>query len=107
MSTHPHKSAGQHRSRHAGRGWQTACLAAVGLLLLAGDAFGCPTCKDAIADGGNGYNLVQGYGWSIVFMMSMPFVIFFSLGGYFYYEVRKAQRQREAVEEQPSVAVQP
>ncbi len=61
---------------------------------MAGEAWGCPTCKDGIAEGGNGYNLVQGYGWSIVFMMSMPFLIFFSLGGYFYYEVRKAQRAR-------------
>jgi hypothetical protein len=35
---------------------------------------------------------VNAYGWSIVFMMSMPFLILGSLSAYFYYEVCKARR---------------
>ena len=65
----------------------------VGLFASVGEA--CPTCKDGL---GNNANLVNGYGWSIIFMMSMPFLIFFGLGGYFYYEVRKANRERQTAE---------
>jgi hypothetical protein len=44
----------------------------------------CPTCKEGL---GSSSNLINGYGWSIVFMMSMPFLIFAGISGYFYYEV--------------------
>ena len=54
----------------------------------------CPTCKEGIAD--NGADMVNGYGWSIVFMMSMPFLIFTSLCSYFYYEILKARRAAES-----------
>lgn len=50
----------------------------------------CPTCKDSLTD-----NYVQAYGISIIFMMSMPFIIFGALSAYFYYEVCKARRQKE------------
>ena len=52
----------------------------------------CPTCKNS-SEAGAG-DLVSGYGWSIVFMMSMPFLILTSLSCYFYYEIRKARRQQ-------------
>lgn len=52
-------------------------------------ALACPTCKDSLTE-----NYVQAYGMSIIFMMSMPFIIFGALSGYFYYEVRKARRQQ-------------
>ena len=35
-------------------------------------------------------HLVRGYFWSIVFMMSMPFVLLTSFSAYFYYLIRKA-----------------
>ena len=54
----------------------------------------CPTCKNS-SEAGAG-DLVSGYGWSIVFMMSMPFLILTSLSCYFYYEIRKARRQQLA-----------
>ena len=54
-------------------------------------ALACPTCKDSLTE-----NYVQAYGMSIIFMMSMPFIIFGSLAAYFYYEVRKARRQQQA-----------
>ena len=67
------------------------------LCLLAGLVpqclFACPTCKDSLTD-----NYVQAYGMSIIFMMSMPFIIFGALSAYFYYEVCKARRQK-AVEQ--------
>ena len=54
----------------------------------------CPTCKEGIAE--NGADMVSGYGWSIVFMMSMPFLIFTCLCSYFYYEILKARRAAES-----------
>jgi hypothetical protein len=56
----------------------------------------CPTCKEGL---GSSSNLINGYGWSIVFMMSMPFLIFAGISGYFYYEVCRARAmQRIAIE---------
>lgn len=52
----------------------------------------CPTCKEGISE--NGANLVRGFGWSIIFMMSMPFLILGGISSYFYLEVRRAQRQQ-------------
>ena len=54
----------------------------------------CPTCKQGIAEGSQQAGMVRGYFWSILFMMSMPFVIFGSLGAYFYYQVRLARSGR-------------
>jgi len=71
-------------------------LAIVAHGLFAGMAAACPTCKNAIAEGGNAAGLVNGYGWSIVFMMSMPFLIFIGVSGYFYYEVCRARRLQGA-----------
>ena len=40
--------------------------------------------------------MVEGYFWSILFMMSMPFLILGSLGAYFYYQVRQARALQDA-----------
>ena len=67
------------------------------LLIVAGwgeIASACPTCKENMADDPDSANLVRGYFWSIIFMMSMPFIIFTSLCSYFYYEVCKARAQQ-------------
>ncbi|MCA9184766.1 MAG: hypothetical protein R3E01_24400 [Pirellulaceae bacterium] len=55
----------------------------------------CPTCKNGLADSGNGGDLVSGYFWSIVFMMSMPFLILGGLGTYLYLEVRRARARMQ------------
>jgi len=63
------------------------------LLLTAiyvGVAEACPTCKEAVAE--NGGNLVRGYFWSIIFMMSMPFLILSALSAMFYLDVLRARR---------------
>jgi heme/copper-type cytochrome/quinol oxidase subunit 2 len=51
----------------------------------------CPTCKDAMAEGSQSAGMAEGYFWSILFMMSMPFLILGGLGGYFYLQVRMAR----------------
>lgn len=63
-------------------------LLAALLLLLPAIADACPTCKDGV----EGKEEARGYFWSILFMMSMPFLIFSGLGVYFYLLVRKARR---------------
>ena len=70
------------------------------LLGLATVGLACPTCKDAVADGPQQAAVVRGYFWSILFMMSMPFLIFGGLAGYFYYQVRQA-RAAQAVSQIP------
>ena len=55
-------------------------------------AVACPTCAEGLVNDPNHANMVRGYFWSIVFMMSMPFLIMGGLSTYFYYEVCKARR---------------
>jgi heme/copper-type cytochrome/quinol oxidase subunit 2 len=64
--------------------------------IVADTAFACPTCKDGIQQGENAAGLVRGYFWSIIFMMSMPFLIFASLSAYFYWLVCRARRKHAA-----------
>lgn len=62
------------------------------VLACTADAWGCPNCKDTIAGndpGGSG--LVQGYFWSILFMLATPFSILGGMSAYFYMLVRKAR----------------
>ena len=80
------------------------CLVVV--LLCCGMADAGPTCKDALHTDPAQANLMRGYFWSILFMMSMPFVIFSSLGSYFYFQVRRArllQSSQTMGQRQPSV----
>jgi hypothetical protein len=63
------------------------------VLLFAGVASACPTCKDGISE--NGGNLVRGYQWSIIFMMSMPFLILGGMSTMFYLDVRRARKRQE------------
>lgn len=66
------------------------------LLALCSVASACPTCKEGI--GGDESNVKEGYFWSIIFMMSMPFLIFAGLGTYFFLLVWKSRRNRAAAE---------
>ena len=61
------------------------------ILMLASVCEACPTCKQGIAEGGDHARVIEGYFWSILFMMSMPFLILTSLCSYFYLIVRKAR----------------
>ncbi|MEO8494547.1 MAG: hypothetical protein ABI614_05730 [Planctomycetota bacterium] len=67
------------------------------LACVANTASACPTCKDAMAGDPANSNMVIGYFWSILFMMSMPFLVFSGVAAYFYYEVRCARARQAAV----------
>jgi hypothetical protein len=49
------------------------------LLLVVGlacDALGCPNCKEALANqDGDALRLANGYSWSILLMIAMPFAL--------------------------------
>jgi uncharacterized membrane protein len=64
----------------------------------------CPTCKDAMAGDPANSSMVQGYFWSIIFMMSMPFLVFSTVAAYFYYEVCRARKQQAAATVAPTNA---
>lgn len=51
------------------------------LLLVCGTAEACPMCSQAVAEqgGGGASGMAAGYFWSILFMVSMPFLL---LGGF-------------------------
>jgi uncharacterized membrane protein len=74
------------------------------LMCLVDVASACPTCKDAMAGDPANSNMVQGYFWSIIFMMSMPFLVFSTVAAYFYYEVCRARKQQAAATVAPTNA---
>jgi len=83
-------------SRQLGRRWLGMFLV-IGFvsLILVQPVLACPTCKQALAENGQSQDgLVRGYFWSILFMMSMPFLIFCGLGYYFGSQVRKGREQQ-------------
>jgi hypothetical protein len=79
-------------------------LVCIILLVTATDALACPMCKAALAsqDRGKG-DWVGGFFWSILFMLSMPFVLLGSFSTYMYVLVRRARREQS----ERRVAVQP
>jgi hypothetical protein len=70
------------------------CLLAatfVAVICLHDVVLACPTCKNGLDNDPAHSSMVQGYFFSIIFMMSMPFLILGGLGAYFYYEVHRAR----------------
>ena len=53
-------------------------------------AQGCAMCKTALS--GTEDPLAVGIFWSAMLMMSMPFVLFASIGGWIFYQYRSADR---------------
>ena len=91
-----------HRSRI------TDHLAACGLALLivalsADLASACPTCREGLAENDpHGQSMAAGYYYSILFMMSMPYIVLGTFGSCAYYSIRKA-RQKSADNETAEV----
>lgn len=81
-----------------------AAVAVVFALAWSEIAAACPTCKDSLTHDPASANLARGYAYSIIFMLSMPPLIFTSLALYFYWLVRR-ERLRAATE-QPSASLQ-
>jgi hypothetical protein len=73
-----------------------AGIAAILLIfLIAGDAWGCPTCKDGVAESDpEGMNIARGYFYSILIMLAMPFTLAGSFGAYVWREMRRQERAR-------------
>ena len=59
-------------------------------------------CKTALASSEGGGNLVQGFMWSIIFMVSMPFTILGTFCGCMAIAVRRAKAEQAA--QQPADA---
>jgi hypothetical protein len=77
---------------------KTRVAIAVALLLavvVIGDAFGCPNCKDAVdTSDPDGLNVARGYFYSILLMLAMPFTLVGSFGCYVWREMRRQQREQ-------------
>lgn len=70
---------------------------ALGLLLASpAPAAACPKCKEALSAQSDGKDLERGFKYSILFMLSAPFCILGGLGSYFWWEVQRAQKLRDA-----------
>lgn len=84
---------------------RTAKLSAFSLCLVlvaAGVAAACPTCGDGIAQSDpQGQSLAAGMYYSILFMMSMPYLIIATLGSIFYLSIRRARLAGAAAEGVP------
>jgi hypothetical protein len=81
-------------ARFSGGRW--AGLALLLLVLCESALWACPNCRDALAGDPVQAGLVRGFFWSILFMLSMPFLILGGLGSYFYWQVRSARQAAEA-----------
>jgi uncharacterized membrane protein len=57
----------------------------------------CPTCKEGLASNDPEHaGMVKGYFYSILLMMSMPYILMSGFGLYMYQLVKKARKQKEA-----------
>ena len=62
-------------------------------------ASACPTCREGLAENDpHGQSMAAGYYYSILFMMSMPFIILTTFGSCCYRSVKRAQAERDAVQ---------
>jgi heme/copper-type cytochrome/quinol oxidase subunit 2 len=77
-------------------------LAIVLVIVATSAASACPTCKDGLAQNDpHGQSVAAGYYYSILFMMSMPYIILTTLGGIAYRAVKKAEAQRASTANSP------
>ena len=58
----------------------------------------CPNCKETLAGDPTAEGLARGFYFSILFMLSMPFFILTSLSAYFYYLVRRHEREQAVIQ---------
>ena len=82
--------------------WATIIAFAAVILCTADAALGCPTCKEGVAQNDPQYqSMAAGYYYSILFMMSMPFIILTTFGSFAYRSVKRAQAERDAAQQRP------
>ncbi|MBI2358056.1 MAG: hypothetical protein HYV04_03980 [Deltaproteobacteria bacterium] len=79
------------------------------LLALAVVAFGLlvPTVADACAvcltGASGGDRMADAYGWSVLFLMGMPYAILGSVAGWIFYVHRRASKERSTVKDKARV----
>jgi uncharacterized paraquat-inducible protein A len=79
--------------------WIVGAVVVALVLLIASVAAACPTCKEGLAQNDpHGQSIAAGYYYSILFMMSMPYIVLGSVGSLAYFSIRRARAaaQREA-----------
>ena len=77
----------------------TILLAAALVFITVAVAEACPTCKDGIADADPAaQRMAAGYFYSILFMMSAPFILLGTFGSFAYLSIRRARAEKPAQE---------
>jgi hypothetical protein len=83
--------------------WIIAAVVLALLLLFASVAAACPTCKEGLAQNDpQGQALAAGYYYSILFMMTTPYILLATLGSCAYYSIRRARQQSADCGEMPT-----
>jgi uncharacterized paraquat-inducible protein A len=70
------------------------------IVLLSADLMACPTCKNGMS-GADPVSVARasGYFYSILFMMSMPFLIVGTFGGAAYLSIKRAREREQLTRE--------
>lgn len=74
-------------------------LAILACLAVASIAEACPTCK-----AGFGERYANAYGWSIIFMMAMPFTLIGAFAAYVFWSIRSKAAAASAAGSDEAVA---
>ena len=75
--------------------WFVAAIVLALVLLIASVAAACPTCKEGLAQNDpQGRSLAAGYYYSILFMMSTPYIVLATFGSCAYYSIRRSRRDQ-------------
>jgi hypothetical protein len=85
--------------------WQTVIIAVAAVALFAAVASACPTCKEGLdASDPHHRSIAAGFYYSILFMMSMPYLLLGSLGCLAYVSIRRAKAQQETIQQEADAA---
>ena len=83
--------------------WIVAAVIVALVLLIASVAAACPTCKEGLAQNDpQGQALAAGYAYSVLFMMSMPYIVLGTFASVAYYTIRRARQQSAEAGELPT-----
>ena len=78
------------------RSFLVPAIACLLVLVVVSSAWACPTCKEGLAGDPQARRMAEGYYYSILFMMAMPFLLLGSFSSYAYLAVCRARRESES-----------
>lgn len=88
--------------------WVVAAIVLALVLLIASVAAACPTCKEGLAQNDpHGRAIAAGFYYSILFMMSVPYIVLGTVGSLAYLSIRRARRNGEVLAAHPFDASDP